>query len=399
MLFTPPRFVTVSALGLCQLIAFGTSLYLLTSLSAPIVRDTGWPLDWVIGGYSAAVIVSATVSAIAGRYVGAGQGRMVLATSALLFAAGLGLMALAHSLPVYCIAWAIIGLGMGGGLYDTAFGTAGRLYGQTARASIIQIALWGGFASTVFWPLSHLLEAHFGWRTALLVFAGMHLCINLPLYLFLVPRPHDAVATRDMKTLAPVRLDREEWPLLLLVGSVVTLEMSIVAIMSVHMQALLTGRGLSLATAVTLSAMVGPSQVLARLLELTLGRRWPAYLSLCVGVVGVTAGVALIAVAQETVTPGLILYGAGLGVVSITSGTVPLAIFGPQRYPPLMGQVRRISILFQAVAPTIGALALAHFGAGGLLLGILGMAVICLVMGLVLARRSHDFITMRTGEA
>lgn len=378
----------VSALGLCQLIAFGSSLYLLTALSAAIVQETGWNLAWVVGGYSVGTLLSATVSAQAGRYVGAGQGRLVLAVSALLFASGLVLIAVAPNLFVYLFAWSIMGLAMGTGLYDAAFGTAGRLFGPTARSAIIQIALWGGFASTTFWPLSHLLEVQFGWRNTCLIFAAIHMCVCLPLYLLAVPRTADAVPVTSHSH-PQVKVVGVEWRIYAALAVVVTLEMAIVAVMSVHMHAILEGRGLTLTQAVALSAMVGPSQVLARLLELTLGRRWPSYMSMLAGIVAVTVGIAMIAFLSGLSAPALILYGAGLGVVSITSGTVPLAIFGAERYPPLIGRIRRVGSVVQAAAPFGAAALLGHLGVATLLWMLIGMALICLAFGIYLARQSH----------
>ena len=71
------------------------------------------------------------------------------------------------------IAWLVIGLGMGAGLYDPAFGTLGRLYGENARSAITQITLFGGFASTVCWPLSALFVEQFGWRGTSLAYAAI----------------------------------------------------------------------------------------------------------------------------------------------------------------------------------------------------------------------------------
>ena len=103
-------------------------------------------------------------------------------------AAGLSALALAHSLPAFLIAWSLIGLGMGAGLYDPAFATLGRLYGHGGRSAITTLTLFGGFASTVCWPLSAFLDAHLGWRGACLVYAGFQLAVALPAYLFVLPR-------------------------------------------------------------------------------------------------------------------------------------------------------------------------------------------------------------------
>ncbi|EGF90626.1 major Facilitator Superfamily protein [Asticcacaulis biprosthecium C19] len=390
------RLTVVSGLGLGQMIAFGTSLYLLTALSGPIVADTGWRLEWVVGGYSLGILVSAAASVVVGRYVGAGWGHRVLAVSSVLFAMGLGIMAVAPALWLYVAGWCLMGVAMAMGLYDVAFGTAGRLFGQSARASIIQIALWGGFASTVFWPLSHALEGVVGWRWTLAVFAGIHLAVNLPLYLFVIPKPVDATAAGEVRHLRPVKPQGLEGPIYIALGLVITLEMSLVAVMSVYMHTLLSSRGLALETAVALSVLVGPSQVVARLTELTIGRRWPAYLSLCLGVVGVAAGLVLILFGGVFSAPALVIYGAGLGVVSVTSGTVPLLVFGPERYPPLMGRLRRVSLVVQALAPAGAAWILTASGASALLYILLAIASMCLVAAVFLARWSHRLIIART---
>lgn len=74
------------------------------------------------------------------------------------------MLGLAPNLPVFLAGWLVIGLGMGCGLYDPAFATLGRLYGAEARPAITTLTLWGGFASTVCWPLSALLVEQVGWR-------------------------------------------------------------------------------------------------------------------------------------------------------------------------------------------------------------------------------------------
>ncbi|OYW82251.1 MAG: hypothetical protein B7Z26_03705, partial [Asticcacaulis sp. 32-58-5] len=102
------RLSVVSAIGLCQLVAFGTSLYLLTALAVPISKDTGWSLAWVVGGYSIGVLISAAISPIAGRYISAGYGHFVLAASSLFFAGGLFGLSVSGNLTAYSAAWVVI---------------------------------------------------------------------------------------------------------------------------------------------------------------------------------------------------------------------------------------------------------------------------------------------------
>jgi MFS family permease len=159
---TPNRVVVISVLGVTQIFAWGSSYYLPAVLAKPIASDTGWSLSWVVGGLSLGLLVAGLVSPWVGRAIARGGGRPVLAVSAGLLAAGLSALALAHSLPAFLIAWLLVGLGMGAGLYDPAFATLGRLYGQGGRSAITTLTLFGGFASTVCWPLSAFLNAHLG---------------------------------------------------------------------------------------------------------------------------------------------------------------------------------------------------------------------------------------------
>ena len=130
-----------------------TVLYLIAVLAHPIAVQTGWTLAWIVGGLSLGFVVSGLVSPLVGRLIEAHGGRLVLAGSAILLAAGLVVLGLAPNLPVYLLGWVVIGFGMGAGLYDPAFATLGRLFGDSARSAITQVTLLGGFASTVCWPL------------------------------------------------------------------------------------------------------------------------------------------------------------------------------------------------------------------------------------------------------
>jgi MFS family permease len=100
----------------------------------------------VVGALSIGLLVSDLVSPRVGHIIERHGGRPVLATSAVLLAVGLLVLALAPTLPVFVAAWVVIGFGMGCGLYDPAFSALGRLYGEDARSAITQVTLFGGFS-------------------------------------------------------------------------------------------------------------------------------------------------------------------------------------------------------------------------------------------------------------
>jgi MFS family permease len=140
----PDRHLIVPALGITQILAWGSTFYLLAVLAAPIGRDTGWSYEWVIGGLSLGLVVAGLVSPRVGRAIKARGGRSVLASGAAIIALGLLLIGLAQNLFWYFAAWLIVGAGMGAGLYDAAFSTVGSIYGKESRNTISGITLFGG---------------------------------------------------------------------------------------------------------------------------------------------------------------------------------------------------------------------------------------------------------------
>jgi MFS family permease len=374
----PSRAVIISALGVTQIFAWGTSYYLPAVLAAPIVADTGWSLAWVVGGLSLGLLTAGVVSPWVGRAIALRGGRPVLAVSAGLLAVGLLALALARSLPGFLAAWLVIGLGMGAGLYDPAFATLGRLYGESGRSAITTLTLFGGFASTVCWPLSAFLEARLGWRGACLVYAGFQLAVALPIYLFLLPRePRRPVAeplTRNAPTLRLHQPAALRGGIFVLLAITITLASVISTVMSVHLLTILQAKGLALAAAVSLGALVGPSQVAARTIEMLIARFHHPIWTKIAATSLVTAGLAALWLGGPVITFALVLYGAGIGLESIARGTLPLAIFGPERYPVIMGRIAMPSLIAQAVAPTIGALLLKTGGPDGALVAFFTVA-------------------------
>jgi predicted MFS family arabinose efflux permease len=385
----------VGGLGVAQIFAWGSSYYLLAVLARPIADETGWSAIWIAGGLSLGLLVAGTVSPWIGRTIERRGGRPVLAASTVLLAAGLCLLAAASNLATYVAAWLIVGLGMGAGLYDPAFATLGRLYGDHARSAITRLTLIAGFASTVSWPLSAFLVSNSGWRGACLVYAAINLALLLPLYLFTIPReaPRNLPAEQNGSPEPSGRdaqiFQRSGW---LFVAPAVALALAamISTIVSVHLLAILQLRGIDLAAAVAFGALVGPSQVGARLIELFIARYHHPVWTKLVSAFLVAVGIACLWTGLPVLTAALIFYGAGVGLESIARGTLPLALFGGPGYAALMGRLARPSLVAQAAAPSIGAALLSAHGSGAALTALLLVALANFVLALaILAGLRH----------
>lgn len=386
------RGATVTLLGITQILAWGSSYYLPAVLAGAIASDTGWPLTLVVGGLSLGLVVAGLVSPIVGDNIGRGHGRFVLAASAFFLAAGLLCLGLANAPPVYLAGWIVIGIGMGAGLYDAAFAALGTLYGLEARRTITALTLFGGLASTVCWPLSAFLLEQYGWRGTCLIYACIQLGLSLPAYALLLPSPRMTNAGEATQAKPKIRLiEATDFSTFLILGASISLAALISTALSVHLLVILQAENMTLATAVALGAMVGPSQVASRLVEMFFGRHYHPIWTKLAATSLVTAGIFLLWTGSPFLAIGLMLYGGGIGLESIARGALPLALFGPKGYGARMGRLAMPSLVAQAVAPFLGALLLQAGGAQLTLIVLVALAasnvaLVLLLRGLTSAR-------------
>ncbi len=369
--------LVVPTLGITQILSWGSTFYLLAVLAAPIVKDTGWSYDWVVAGVSLGLAVAGLVSPRVGRTIKVSGGRPVLASGAAIIALGLLLIGSAQNLAWYLGGWLVLGAGMGAGLYDAAFSTLGTIYGKDSRNPISQVTLYGGFASTVCWPLSSLLVEHLGWRGACFVYAAIQAALSLPAYLMVLPRTASAAAATKAEgpPQTAMSLAREEAPSFVVLAAIVTIAAAILAMVGTHLLALLQAKGMTLSTAVTLGMLIGPSAVGARVIETTLGRYYHPIWTMTASVLLTAAGALLLLGYFPFAALAIILYASGNGIGSIARGTLPLALFGTARYPVLMGRLALPLLIAMSIAPYVGALALEAGGPNSTIAIIAALAV------------------------
>ncbi len=382
----------VLSLGTTQTLAWASSYYLPALLAAPLADDLGLPVTHVFGAFTLALLISAVVGPRAGRAIDQHGGRSVLQGTNILFAVGLAGLGFAQAQWQVWAAWCVIGLAMGGGLYEAAFATLVRIYPVSARNAITGITLIAGFASTVGWPLTAWWIDALGWRGACFAWAGLHLLLGLPLHSLL---PRDRAErlpdARPMTTTATTADNTRERPasrrgMAVTMAAVFAITWFISTAMAAHLPALLQAQGLDTATALGVAMLVGPAQVAGRLLEFGLLRQVHPLLSARLAATGHPLG-AVALMLNGSVGPWLLvgLHGMGNGILTIAKGTLPLVVFGAKGYGERQGWLMAPARVAQALAPLLFGLAFARWGSGALWLTT-GLGALALLLLQCLAR-------------
>jgi len=340
----------VLALGTTQTLAWASSVYLPAILADPIAHDLGISANWIFGAYSGALVIAGLLGPRIGRQIDRVGGRPVLSISNLTLAGGLALLGFTYSIPMLIAAWILLGIGMGYGLYDAAFGALGRIYGEAARGPITGITLIAGFASTVGWPLTAYGLAHVGWRDTCLAWAAAHIVIGLPLNLLMLPPVPATKAAAQAEAKPQIPIDRT----MVLLALAFALAWIVTSAMAAHFPRILEAAGATPVEAIAAGALIGPAQVFARMMEASFLKRYHPIVSarlaclmhpLGAGILALTGGAAASVFA--------IFHGAGNGVITIARGTLPLAIFGPKNYGYRLGLIGAPARMAQAIAPLL----------------------------------------------
>lgn len=373
----------MAALGTSLTVSWASSYYIPAVLAVPMAAEFGLSPIWVYGAFSMAMVVSALAGPWAGARIDGAGGRGVLVLSNLVFAAGLALLATAPY-PVFLFAgWAVIGIGMGIGLYEAGFATLAGIYGKDARGPITGITLIAGFASTVGWPLSGLMLATWGWREACIGWALIQLCIALPL---------NACLPTGRASLTPTSMPVEEGPppsrlALGLLAFVFAASRFNSTAMAAHLPGLLQAAGASTTVAIAAGVLIGPAQVAARVLEFSFLRRFhPLVSARAAAAAHPVAAVLLVTFGGPAAYVFAGMHGAGNGILTIAKGTLPLALFGVSGYGRRIGWLNAPARILQAAAPLVFGAALATWGLSAIWLTAgIGLASL---MALLTLRRS-----------
>jgi predicted MFS family arabinose efflux permease len=342
----------VTALGIGQIISWGTLFYSIAVLGPPMARDVGASDVMLYGSFTAGLFLSGVASPWVGTRIDRRGGRAVLAGGSALGAIACALLALSVNGAMMLAGWLVAGVAMAACLYDPAFATLFRVSGASYRRAVTALTLFGGFASTVFWPLSQYLLETRGWRVAFGVHAALNMLVCVPLHLAFVPPPSQravphAAAAAQARAIA--RPGTFVW-----LAAAFSIAAFLASAVSAHLVVLLASGGLAARDAVLVGALIGPMQVAGRVMEFAFSNRWSpllvgtfafTLLASALIVLCLVRGIWIVALAFA------LLYGWSNGVMTIVRSTVPGVLFGSRDYGALLGRLAQPQFILKAFAP------------------------------------------------
>ncbi|MFL9927497.1 MFS transporter [Herbaspirillum lusitanum] len=395
----------IVALGVAQIVAWGSTVFLAAVIATPMSTGLGITRGTFFAAFSLSLIVMALCGPRVGRNIDRTGGRSIMLVSSFILAAGLLLLAAVQGTVTLFAAWIVIGVGMALGLYDSAFAAVVHRFRQSARNVIVGVTVVAGFTSTIGWPFSIWLIEHFGWRICCVVWALLNVAIAWPIYLYFInPRRYAKPAV------APIGIAATEVQVVAASGETAAAEAPAAALaavaeqaqrprrdlyllcifsgatsfvssaMAAHLPGLLEATGATTVQILMAGMLLGPAQVVSRLLEFGLARRFDfhplASARLATALHPIACALLAAAPPFAALTSTFaVIHGAGNGMISVARGVLPLSLFGAQAYGAITGTLAIFGRSMQACAPFLFALVLESLGVGWAMLLSSGLSI------------------------
>jgi MFS family permease len=385
--------VMVWTMAVAQVISWGALFYAFSLFVVPMQESLGWSRPLLNGALSLGLLSTGVVALPVGAWIDRHGGRSVMALGSL--AGGLLLLAWAQvETPwVFYLVWVLIGVSMAGVLYEPAFAVITATFGPDYRRGITALTLVGGFASTVFMPVTQFLITALGWRNALLVLGGLNLAVCLPLHVLFVPGPSAtrplAAPQEDTSTTHAVHTmlrGRVFWGLAIWFTAYNAAQSAFIF----QLVPLLTTWGVETAVILTSVAIIGPMQVAGRVVLMCFSRRLETKeVGTAVMVLLPAALLTLLLLPHTLLWLGVVatLYGAGNGVMTIVRGIAVADLLGRTHYGALTGALTVPTAVAKALAPVVAAALWSAMGDPSCMLWTMLGSTLLGTVGFVLALR------------
>lgn len=370
-----------------QTLTYAGVYYAFPALLPDLIAGTGWSVAQLALGPTIGFLVMAALISQSGRLLDRGYGPLMMVLGPILAAVCLVGLGFVGQVWQWNLLWFVIGIAQAGCLYETCFALLTRSDGLTARAAITRVTLVAGFASTLAFPLGHVLGAALGGQGALIAFAGL---VVLAAGINFVALRGLAPVVMAKRAAAFVMRDLLRQPMfwaITLIFSVVWLNHGMLL---TYALLLFADRGASAEMVTLAAASIGPSQVFARLILLMGEQRISnARATLAALVAVVMAGIMLFAagVAPHLIFAFAVLQGGGAGLLSVLRPVLVADRLGRADFGAILGAVSIGPILANAAAPALGAGLLIWGGPAMILAATLAMACVGLGLGIWVLRQ------------
>ena len=381
-------------LGVSQFIGWSSGFYLPAILAVPISESLGIATETFFWAFTVALLVAAFLGPRVGKAIDRLGGRRVLPFGSIAFILGLSTLAASTSVQMLFAAWVLIGIGAAMGNYDAAFATVVTFFGDESNKIIAGITVFVGLSSTISWPLNAWVTENFSWQWAVMVWAFAHLLISLPLNLT-IPRLEPRPAAEPAPETPAGNKRRIRIDLLIVVFAVMfALEGFMVASVNTILPFLLTELGASIGAALFAAAILGPSQVLARVLLVALGKMMTPMRVAGLAMLAHPLGVVLVLVfGVDALIPFVILQGIAVGLDPFIRGTLPLLFFGPEQFGERQGYIMMFSKIVVAFSPLLLTVIVLRNPIAGILTTMsMGLAAFLLLMVLAALKSRRELV-------
>ncbi len=341
-------------LSLGQLISWGLVYYTFPLFIAPMEQELGF------------------CSFPVGAWIDRGHGRMLMTGGSVLAGVLLFVWSRVESLPLFYVLWIGLGACQSVILYEPAFAVITRVYGPRYKQAILLMTFLGGLASTFGIPLAQLLIERIGWRPALEVIAAINLCAGFLIHWLFVPGPREMpIPIAESKPLVEGAIKKSPLAAAIRVPAFWGLVVAFAgyglafSAMSFHLIPLLADRGVQMGVIMAIIALIGPMQVVGRVL-LLVGQRHITTIQLGAGIYfAFPIAMGMLALGITDVY-GLILfaiiYGVANGLLTILRGMAVPEFIGPEGYGVVSGALTMPTNVMRAVGPLLASVAWGMFG-------------------------------------
>ena len=389
--YQPRPWMMVWTMAVAQVISWGTLFYAFSLFVVPMQESLGWSRPLLHGALSLGLLSTGIVALPIGAWIDRHGGRSVMTLGSL--AGGLLLLAWAQvQTPwVFYLLWMLIGVSMAGVLYEPAFAVITATFGPDYRRGITALTLVGGFASTVFMPVTQFLIAALGWRNALLVLGGLNLAVCLPLHALFVPgsatyrspeMPQERTPTAH--ALHTILHGQVFWGLAIWFTAYGAAQSALIF----QLVPLLTTWGIETSVILTSVALIGPMQVAGRVVLMCFSTRLETKeVGMAVIVLLPTALLTLLLLPHTLLWLGMAatLYGAGNGIMTIVRGIAVADLLGRDYYGALNGALTMPVTVAKALAPVGAAAVWSATGDPSVMLWVILTSALLSTVGFVLA--------------